>query len=140
VAAQPRPRARSAAGPSSLPLILIAAALAIGIAALLPLVQSSGVTSTGGRIRHLEQERSDWQARLQEQEIAVARLGSLERIEIEAKTRLKMIPPAETHYIRVDAPGPAQNKVPSRFLQEEPRDTGAGKGLWEEILSWVPVP
>lgn len=124
----------------TLPVVLIVAAMVVGLAALLPLVQSSGATTTGANIRRLEQEREDWQARLQEQEIRVAELGSLTRIEQEAKTRLKMVPPQEVHYIRVDAPAPAPHRLPSRYLPEQSGLTDAGSSLWEDAFGWLPIP
>ena len=78
---------------TNLPVILILVTLVVGIAALLPLVQTSLATSTGGNVSRLEQLREDWQARLHEQEVNVARLGSLDRIESEAQERLKMVAP-----------------------------------------------
>ncbi|MCH7484350.1 MAG: hypothetical protein IIA90_04290, partial [Chloroflexi bacterium] len=48
---------------TNIPVILIMAALVVGVAALLPLVQTSLATSTGGNISRLEQMREDWQAR-----------------------------------------------------------------------------
>jgi hypothetical protein len=142
MATNPRPQARTAPGflTGNLPVILIVAAMVVGLAALLPLVQTSGATTAAGRIRQLEQERRDWQAQLHEQEVRVAQLGSLERIEKEARERLKMVPPAETHYFRVDAPAPAPHRLPSRFLPEEPPDTDTGASLWEDIAGWLPFP
>lgn len=125
---------------STLPVVLIIAAMIVGVAALLPLVQSSGATSTGGRIRELDQLRQDWQARLYEQEVRVAQLGSLERIEREARLRLKMGPPREIHYFSVDAQAPAPHRLPARFLPDERPQTEAGSSLWEDILDWLPVP
>ena len=90
----------------TLPVLLILAAMVIGIAALLPLVQSSGATTTAGNIQALEQEKTSWQAQLRELETQVATLGSLNRIEAEARDRLGMEPPQVTHYITVDVPPP----------------------------------
>ncbi len=141
MATQHRPFAQGRSWTSfTLPVILIGASFAVGLAALLPLVQSSGVTTTGGHIRQLEQERSTWQTQLQEQEVRVAQLGSLERIEREARERLKMVPPKEVHHISVDVPGPAPNRIPSRFLEDQPASPLARDNLWEEIASWLPLP
>jgi hypothetical protein len=125
---------------ANLPVILIVAAIFVGIAALLPLVQNSIATSTGGSISRLEQEREDWKARLHEQEIRVAQLGSLSRIEQEAKTRLKMVAPSNVNYLTVDAPAPAPHKLPSRYLPPEQRPPDTGSSLWEDITGWLPVP
>ena len=124
---------------SNIPVILIMAALVVGVAALLPLVQTSLATSTGGNVSRLEQTREDWQARLHEQEVRVAELGSLDRIEREAKVRLKMVAPESVTYLRVDAPAPAQHKLPDRFLPDEKEPVESGS-LWEDLFGWIPLP
>ncbi len=124
---------------TNIPVILILAALVVGIAALLPLVQTSLATSTGGNVSRLEQLREDWQTRLHEQEVNVARLGSLDRIESAAKVRLKMVAPDSVTYLRVDAPAPAPLKLPSRYLPDEKGPVESGS-LWEEFFGWLPLP
>ncbi len=124
---------------TNIPVILILAALVVGIAALLPLVQTSLATSTGGNVSRLEQLREDWQARLHEQEVSVARLGSLDRIESAAKVRLKMVAPDSVTYLRVDAPAPAPLKLPSRYLPDEKGPVESGS-LWEDFFGWLPLP
>ncbi len=123
----------------NIPVILILVTLVVGIAALLPLVQTSLATSTGGNVSRLEQLREDWQARLHEQEVSIARLGSLDRIESAAKVRLKMVAPDSVTYLRMDAPPPAPHKLPSRYLTEETRPAES-ESLWEEFFGWVPLP
>ena len=122
----------------SLPIILILAALVVGFTALLPLVQSSGATSTAGQIQELERAKLDWQARLRELEVDVATLGSLSRIEKEARLRLGMIRPKETHYITVDVAPPEERKLPSRFLPPERDRGGAGSSFWDTLFGWLP--
>jgi len=140
---RPRQTAQPASGflgAGSLPVLLLFAAMTVGVAALLPLVQISDATNTGGHIRQLQQEREDWEARLHEQEVIVAELGSLDRIEKEARERLRMGPPEEVHYISVDAPPPEPHRLPSRFLPEEQRQSDAGTSLWDDIIDWLPGP
>ena len=135
-------RQRSSAIPlqdSNIPVILILVTLVVGIAALLPLVQTSLATSTGGNVSRLEQLREDWQARLHEQELRVAQLGSLDRIDSEAQGRLKMVKPDSVKYVLVDAPAPAPNKLPSRYLTVEDGPVES-ESLWEEFFGWVPLP
>ncbi len=124
---------------SNIPVILILVTLVVGFAALLPLVQTSLATSTGGNVSRLEQLREDWQARLHEQELTIAELGSLNRIEREALERLKMVKPGTVTYLTVDAPAPAQNRLPIRYLPEE---TGPveSESLWEDFFGWLPLP
>ena len=124
---------------SNIPVILIMAALVVGVAALLPLVQTSLATSTGGNVSRLEQAREDWQARLHEQEVRVAELGSLNRIEREAKVRLKMVAPDSVTYLRIDAQAPAPHKLPSRYLPDEKEPVESGS-LWGDLFGWLPLP
>ncbi|HEY5626173.1 MAG TPA: hypothetical protein VIT93_06765 [Dehalococcoidia bacterium] len=124
---------------TNIPVILIVAALIVGVAALLPLVQTSLATSTGGNISRLEQLREDWQARLHEQEGRVAEMGSLDRIEREAKVRLKMVAPDSVTYLNVDAPAPAPHRLPSRYRPPEKELVESGS-LWEDLFGWIPLP
>lgn len=124
----------------SLPVILIFAAMIVGVAALLPLVQSSGATSTAGDIRALEQAKTDWRARVRALELEVAGLGSLNRIEQEATQRLKMAPPKETHFIRIDVPAPESRRLPSRYLPRTPEPEGSGSSVFETLFGWIPRP
>jgi len=124
----------------SLPVILILAAMIVGVAALLPLVQSSGATSTAGDIRALEQAKTDWRARVRALELEVAGLGSLNRIEQEATQRLKMAPPKETHFIRIDVPAPEPRRLPSRYLPRTTEPEGSGSSVFETLFGWIPRP
>src|SRR5512145_2317666 len=135
-----RKQERSALGlahAGSLPVLLILAALVVGFTALLPLVQSSGATSTAGDIQRLEGERQDWQARLHELEVDVATLGSLARIESEARLRLGMTRPTETPSRTIDAPPPAQRRLPSRYLPQDSRREESGDSLWDTLTGWL---
>ncbi len=124
----------------SLPTLLIISALAIGVAALLPLVQSSLATSTNGNVNRLEQERDDWQARIQETELEVATMASLERIEKVARTDLKMVEPEETRHISVAAEPPEPRRLPSRYLPPAPEEGRSEPAIWEQLLDWLPLP
>lgn len=124
----------------SLPVLLTVCAVAVGLAALIPLIQSSVATTTNSNVQRLEQERIDWEARLHELELDVATMGSLDRIEREAISRLRMTPPKETRYITVDVPAPEQRRLPSRFLPPEPAPEEPGPSIWERLFGWLPVP
>jgi len=123
----------------SMPMLLILVTLVIGAAALIPLVQSAIATSTNGKVHRLEQQRDDWQARIQELELGVATMAGLDRIERRAREELKMAEPRETRYIAVDAPAPEARKLPGRYLPE-PDEKGAGPSIWEQIVDWLPLP
>jgi cell division protein FtsL len=121
----------------ALPVLLILAAMAVGVAALLPLIQSSSATSTAGDVRALEAQRSDHRARLRALELEVAGLGSLNRIEAEAKARFGMGPPTQLHYIAVDAPAPEPKKLPSRYYSAAPDEESDSSSLFEDIADWL---
>ncbi|MFQ6020206.1 MAG: septum formation initiator family protein [Dehalococcoidia bacterium] len=127
--------------PTSLPLVLTIAAIAVGLAALLPIIQSSGATTTNTRVQRLRQELTDWDARTQALQAKMANLGGLDRIEREAAKRFKMVPPQETIYLQVDAAEPEPHKLPSRFLPPpEPSSEPGGSSLWEKLFGWIPRP
>jgi cell division protein FtsL len=119
---------------------MIISLVVIGLAGLLPLIQSSRVTSTSSDIRRLERTRNDWQARLQELQAGVAFLGSLDRIEKEARERLGMAPPSETVYVIVDAPAPETQLVPLRFLPPKNEQPPQEDSWWESLLDKLPLP
>ncbi len=123
-----------------MPTLLIIAALVIGAAALIPLVQSAIATSTNGNVHRLEQQRDDWQARTQELELEVATMAGLDRIEKKARTELKMAEPKETRYITVDAEPPQPRSLPSRYLPPAPGEGDSGRAIWEQLLDWLPLP
>jgi len=124
----------------SLPTLLIISALAIGTAALLPLIQSSIATTTNGNVYRLEQQRDDWQARIQETELEVATMAGLERIEKTARTSLKMVEPKETLYITAAAEPPEPRRLPSRYLPPAPEEGQSEPAIWEQLLDWLPLP
>ena len=138
--ARERATPRSEGRQLSLPSLVTICLVVIGLAGLLPLIQSSQVTSTSSDVRQLERASNDWEARLQELQAEVAFLGSLDRIEKEARERLGMAPPSETVYVVVDEPAPETQLVPLRFLppkKEQPRQEDS---WWESILGKLPLP
>ncbi len=134
-----RARTAGAIRSPALPVMLIFAAMAVGIAALLPLVQSSDATTIGGNVHTLQRERADWQARLGTLEVEVATLGSLARIEQEAARR-NMGPPKDVGYLSVNAPPPEERRLPSRYLPQEKSPAEPGSSLLEEVFGWLPLP
>ena len=123
----------------SLPVVLTLAAMIVGLAALLPLIQSSGATTTAGQIRQLQQEQEGWQARNRELEVEMA--GLEHRTKPHAKRSEN--PPqngaahgsAVHHSARPGRPpnrdGPAPpSSAPAR----------AGNSLWDDLSGWLPLP
>jgi hypothetical protein len=83
-----------------LPTILLAACAV----ALVYLLQTSGVATTGYDIQRLQSERRDWQLRNEQLRLELAKRRSLTWIESEAILRLGMQRPENLTYLRVTAP------------------------------------
>jgi cell division protein FtsB len=124
-----------------MPVVLTIAIVVVGLAGLLPLLESSQATSTGYSIRQLERQRNDWEARSHELEAEIASLVSLDRIEREARERLHMEVPEHTVYITVDVASPASQPVPDRFLPpKEQESVEENQSWWQSLLDLLPFP
>jgi hypothetical protein len=75
-----------------LPLVLVAGLFV----ALMYLLQTSGVATTGYDIQRLQAERDDWQLRNEQLQLELAKRRSLTWIESEATGRLGMVPAQPT--------------------------------------------
>lgn len=84
---------------SWLPAILLAGCLV----ALMYLLQTSGVATTGYDIQRLQAERDDWQLRNEQLQLELAKRHSLTWIESEATGRLGMVraEPTALTYVRL---------------------------------------
>jgi len=135
--ARPRPALRLWPG---LPGAIVAAALVLGAASLIPLSSLVGATTAQGEVKRLQRERTQWEARVQELEAQVAHLASLQRIEKEAKERLGMVSPEEVIYLTVDEPAPAAPELPPALRPSSDEGKGSGEPWWERLLRWLPIP
>lgn len=117
------------------PGTLIITAL-VTAAALLPVVQNSNATTTGYDIRETERRKGDLQAAMYNAQMDIAKLGSLERIDREARTRLGMVPAERSFAVTVREPAPQQRQVPARYLPEEVQHSTAApsQGLLDALL------
>lgn len=125
-----QPRPRLVGQRVGVPGLVVLAAGLVAAAALLPVVQTSSTTATGAEIRRLEVERSDLQARINAKQAEVAELGSIERIDREARERLGMVPATRLMYITVAQP-PPETGMPARYLNpEEPQAAQTKPAPW----------
>jgi len=139
--ADERPAPRAKGRPLGMPVVLTIALVAVGLAGLLPLLQSSQATTTGYNIRQLERQRNDWEARSHELEAEIASLAALDRIEREARERLHMQEPEDTLYLTVDVPRPESQPVPDRFLPPEKQESvKEDQSWWQSLLDLLPFP
>ena len=117
----------------------IVAAGFVAAAALLPVAQSSNAVATGYEIRLLEARRADLQASIHTTQAEVAALGSLERIDREARERLGMTPAERFMYVSVER-APATAAAPARFLQPDaPPPARPARGI-RSVLSKLSLP
>lgn len=115
----PRQRAQAPAAPRGSLLAVVGLSAAVLLAAgavLLPVVQSSTLTATGVDIRQMERRKADLEAAIYKTQAEIAQLGSIERIDREARGRLGMAPAARTVTLSVSAPPPPRWSVPARYL------------------------
>ena len=119
-------------------LLAVAAVLVIGFAGL-QVNQFSAVTGTGYQIEDLKRERAAKQAANHDQEAEVARLSSLARVEIEARTRLGMVPAMSVLHMDIVGTVPDHQTLPTRFLPREPAaEAQDGPSLLERLLDLLP--
>jgi cell division protein FtsL len=117
-----------------LPSLVAICLVAIALTGLLPLLLSSTLVTANGEVRTLERAHNDWQARIQELQAETAALGSLDRIEKEARGRLGMVTPTETVVVVVDQPLPEPQLVPLRFMPPEKAQSQHSDSWWETIV------
>lgn len=141
MAAIQRPALPSARVTGGLPwraLLIAAAALVLGVA-LLQVNQFSAVTGTGYQIEDLRRERAAKQAANRDLEAEVARLSSLARVDIEARTRLGMTPAARVMQLQIAGDVPDRQTLPTRFLPAGAASAAAdGPPLWKRLLDLLP--
>ena len=107
---------RSAVAAIGAPLALLFAGGLMLAAMFLPVVQSSDATTTGYTIRRHEQELADLNAHIHETQAVIAQLGSMARIQSEAK-RLGMVPaPTNAISVSVNQLAPGDPVLPRRYV------------------------
>lgn len=111
-------------------------------AAVLQVNRFSTVASRGYQINDLQRQRAEKQAENHQLEAEVANLSSLARVDIEARTRLKLQPATQKMYITVHGDVPQRQSLPTRFLPEEQPAAAptpaADESIWQRITGWLP--
>ncbi|MCS7001359.1 MAG: septum formation initiator family protein [Dehalococcoidia bacterium] len=124
---------------SKLPMVVIVAMGVVSIVSLLMLIQTSGVTTIGYDVQRLEETRNYWREQNTELEKEVALLQSLDRVDREARARLRMIPAGAPMYVVVDqtpsrepkgAPWKPWTPAPARVQAQSP-------DALQAFLSWL---
>ena len=120
-------------------LVLTFTLALVAIAILLPVMQSSDETAQGYRIRALEQQQVDLEAKIYSTQSDIAQLGSLARIDDEARNRLGMVPADRTTGVDVSVPAPAARTVPSRYLPASSTPAAKPMPLRQKLLHLLPL-
>jgi hypothetical protein len=118
---------------------MVAAIVLTVVMAVLPVVQTSGMTVTGYEMQDLEQQRQDLDSRIHQRESVIAGLTALPRIEQEAR-RLGLEPAANVVYLNVPLPAPDRPHLPSRFAAARPEQPPPNRSVWQELLKHLPLP
>lgn len=111
------------------PLLLVLTLF--GLISLLYLAQASGVATTGYDIQSLEIQRRQWEAKNEQVRARIAALESLDRIEHEAKSRLRMTDPARVVFIQAD--------ISRHSANDEARASTTSRSSSHEVLPARPT-
>lgn len=120
--------------------LMVAGALAlVVVAAGFQVSQFSRLASTGYEINDLNRVRAEKQAENHALEAEVARLSSLARVDLEARTRLRLEPAKQKLYITVNHEVPDRQTLPTRFLPPDGRDVEQpDEPIWRRFLKSLP--
>ncbi len=138
-----RPAAQEAASAPALRHPLRALLLAGGViflAAAFPVLQASAVTQRSDRLLALQQRQDDLHAQVHSLEAEVAQLGSLQRIDSEARGRLGMVPANRALSVSVDVPAPEPGHLPASLQVATPPPEHSSGSILAQILNLLPLP
>jgi hypothetical protein len=120
--------------------LLVGAFIVVGLAGLLPVLQTSYATERGASIRALEQRRTELQAQLHDQEAEIAALTATDRVQREAESRLHMEPATRILYVPIDGEAP-QQRLPERYVLPAPSSQADGEQpWWRDLIDLLPRP
>lgn len=110
----------------------------VALAVLLPVMQNSDETTQGYRIRALEQQQSDLEAQIYNAQADIAQLGSLSRIDSQARGRLGMVPTNRGLAVSVSVPRPEVRPLPNGYLPERnPAAPPMHESLWKRLITLI---
>jgi cell division protein FtsB len=111
------------------------------LAILLPVMQSSDETAQGYRIRSLERQKTDLDAQIHRSQSQIAQLGSLARIDSDARNRLGMVPITREVALDISVPLPRVHSLPNGYLPAGTDDrVSPGPSLWTRLRRLLPHP
>lgn len=118
--------------------IVAVAMLAIAVAGLVQVLQTSRVAEMGYHLRALETERTELDAQIRLLEARLAGSSNLEWLREQAQTRLGMVPAEEQLSITVGVPAPNVVPLPRRYVVVPERTAPPEPSWWEELIGTIP--
>ncbi|MCL5958866.1 MAG: hypothetical protein M1358_06025 [Chloroflexi bacterium] len=130
------PLGRKRIEPRSLSLSVVfgSALLLATFMSLLYLNQASTVATTGYDIKKLEEDKARWEMRNEQLRLTLEQLRSLDRVEREASSRLKMGPPTKVLFLNPDVASREGPSAPSGAQPSLQHDSESGGTWWEGLL------
>jgi hypothetical protein len=107
--------------------------------ALLQVLQSSSVATTGETMLRLKQEKASRAAEIHRLEAEISALMSLDRIDRAARERLGMTPARNLEYVTVDIPAPSMPLLPRPLIEAPPAADQGPAAWWRSLLRALPL-
>jgi len=111
----------------------------VGLAALLPVIQSSMVTSEGFSMQRSQEQEATLNGQISILESDIGRMTSLDRIDQRAQ-ELGLQPSTDPDFIHVTVPGPAPAKLPASYLPAQASAQQQPESWWQSLFDWLPLP
>ncbi len=135
-----RPQARVANPFGGLNWWVLAGIAIVGLTALLPVIQSSMVTSEGFSMQRSQEQVANLNGQISILESEIGQMTSLGRIEQRAQEIGLQPPASDPEFIHVDVPGPAPAKIPASYLPAPATTQEHPQTWWQSLFDWLPLP
>ncbi|MBN9492578.1 hypothetical protein J0H33_04435 [bacterium] len=112
----------------------------VGLSALLPVIQSSMVTSEGFSMQRSQEQVANLNGQISILESEIGQMTSIGRIEQRAQEIGLQPPLADPTFIHVNVPGPAPAKIPASYLPAPATTQEHPQSWWQSLFDWLPLP
>jgi hypothetical protein len=118
---------------------VVAGIAIVGLSALLPVIQSSTVTSEGFSMQRSQEQEATLNGQISILESEIGEMTSLGRIEQRAQ-ELGLQPATDPDFVHVDVAGPAPAKIPASYLPANTPAQEKPETWWQSLFDWLPLP
>lgn len=119
---------------------VISGIIIVGLSALLPVIQSSMVTSEGFSMQRSQEQVANLNGQIGVLESEIGQMTSVGRIEQRAQ-EIGLQPPAtDPTFIHVNVAGPAPAKIPASYLPAQVTPQEHPQSWWQSLFDWLPLP